>query len=169
MNNILIVNAGSSSLKYQLIDMTDEHTVAKGNVERIGIEGSKLTHKHPGRHLHRGTAAERPHRRHPPGARSAHGSRAWRDLLHGRDQRGWPPRAARRREVRGQLSHQRRGNGGHRGEHPAGPLHNPANLDGHPRLPGSDAGHAHGGGVRYRFPYDHAQGSVSVRPAAGLL
>ena len=48
MNNILIVNAGSSSLKYQLIDMTDEHTVAKGNVERIGIEGSKLTHKHPG-------------------------------------------------------------------------------------------------------------------------
>ena len=48
MNNILIVNAGSSSLKYQLIDMTDEHTVAKGNVERIGIEGSKLTHKDPG-------------------------------------------------------------------------------------------------------------------------
>lgn len=42
---ILVVNAGSSSLKYQLIDMQDESTVAKGLVERIGIAGSKLTHK----------------------------------------------------------------------------------------------------------------------------
>ena len=40
--NILIINAGSSSLKYQLINMNDESTVAKGNVERIGIEGSNL-------------------------------------------------------------------------------------------------------------------------------
>lgn len=40
---ILIVNAGSSSLKYQLIDMEDEQTIAKGLAERIGIEGSKLT------------------------------------------------------------------------------------------------------------------------------
>ncbi len=45
---ILIVNAGSSSLKYQLIDMEDESTIAKGLVERIGIEGSKLTHKAKG-------------------------------------------------------------------------------------------------------------------------
>ncbi len=40
---ILIVNAGSSSLKYQLIDMDNETTIAKGLIERIGIEGSKLT------------------------------------------------------------------------------------------------------------------------------
>ena len=33
---ILILNCGSSSLKYQLIDMTDESVVAKGNFERIG-------------------------------------------------------------------------------------------------------------------------------------
>ncbi len=39
---ILIVNAGSSSLKYQLIDMENEKTVAKGLVERIGIPGSCL-------------------------------------------------------------------------------------------------------------------------------
>ena len=39
---ILIVNAGSSSLKYQVIDMTDESTLAKGLIERIGISGSKL-------------------------------------------------------------------------------------------------------------------------------
>ena len=41
---ILVVNAGSSSLKYQLIDMDGEKELAKGLVERIGIEGSKLKH-----------------------------------------------------------------------------------------------------------------------------
>ena len=42
---ILIVNAGSSSLKYQLIDMDNEATIAQGLIERIGIEGGKLTQK----------------------------------------------------------------------------------------------------------------------------
>ncbi len=43
---ILVINAGSSSLKYQLIDMVDESVIAKGLCERIGIEGSKLEHKY---------------------------------------------------------------------------------------------------------------------------
>ncbi|MBS6927106.1 MAG: acetate kinase [Finegoldia magna] len=42
---VLVINCGSSSLKYQLFDMTDESVLCKGLVERIGIEGSKLTHK----------------------------------------------------------------------------------------------------------------------------
>ena len=42
---ILIVNAGSSSLKYQLIDMDGEKVIAKGQVERIGIEGGHLKQK----------------------------------------------------------------------------------------------------------------------------
>ena len=46
---ILVINAGSSSLKYQLIDMDTEAVLAKGLCERIGIDGSKLTHKVPGR------------------------------------------------------------------------------------------------------------------------
>ena len=46
---ILVINAGSSSLKYQLIDMETEAVLAKGQCERIGIEGSKLTHKVPGK------------------------------------------------------------------------------------------------------------------------
>ncbi len=46
---ILVINCGSSSLKYQLIDMDNENVLAKGLCERIGIEGSKLTHKVPGR------------------------------------------------------------------------------------------------------------------------
>ena len=36
---ILVVNAGSSSLKYQLLDRTDESVIAKGNCDRIGIDG----------------------------------------------------------------------------------------------------------------------------------
>lgn len=43
---ILVINAGSSSLKYQLIDMANESVLAKGLVERIGIEGSNLVHKY---------------------------------------------------------------------------------------------------------------------------
>lgn len=43
--NILVINCGSSSLKYQLINMENEGVTAKGLVERIGIEGSILTHK----------------------------------------------------------------------------------------------------------------------------
>lgn len=46
---ILVINAGSSSLKYQLIDMETETVLAKGACERIGIDGSKLTHKVPGK------------------------------------------------------------------------------------------------------------------------
>ncbi|MFA6696919.1 MAG: acetate kinase [Clostridiales bacterium] len=42
---ILIINAGSSSLKYQLIDMDNENVLAKGNAERIGIKDSLLTHE----------------------------------------------------------------------------------------------------------------------------
>ena len=48
---ILVLNCGSSSLKYQLIDMDNESVMAKGLCERIGIEGSKLTHKANGKEL----------------------------------------------------------------------------------------------------------------------
>ncbi len=41
---ILVVNAGSSSLKYQLLDMEDESVIAKGNCDRIGI-GGHVSHK----------------------------------------------------------------------------------------------------------------------------
>ena len=46
---VLVINAGSSSLKYQLFDMENESVLAKGLAERIGIEGSKLTHQPAGR------------------------------------------------------------------------------------------------------------------------
>ncbi len=42
---ILVLNSGSSSLKYQLIDMKNEEVIAKGNFERIGQNNSFLTHR----------------------------------------------------------------------------------------------------------------------------
>ncbi len=47
--NVLVLNCGSSSLKYQLINMNDESVMAKGLCERIGIEGSRLKHQPQGK------------------------------------------------------------------------------------------------------------------------
>lgn len=43
---VLVVNAGSSSLKYQLIDMSNEKVIAKGNCECINMKGGKIVHKY---------------------------------------------------------------------------------------------------------------------------
>lgn len=45
---VLVINCGSSSLKYQVLDMTDESLLCKGLVERIGMEGSVITHTKTG-------------------------------------------------------------------------------------------------------------------------
>lgn len=42
---ILVLNCGSSSLKYQLFNMDNERVLAQGVVERIGLNNSILTHK----------------------------------------------------------------------------------------------------------------------------
>ena len=46
---VLVVNAGSSSLKYQFFDTASSSVLAKGNCERIGIEGSRIIHKPAGK------------------------------------------------------------------------------------------------------------------------
>ena len=48
---VLVINAGSSSLKYQLIDMETEVAIAKGGCERIGIPGSFLKQKANGKEI----------------------------------------------------------------------------------------------------------------------
>lgn len=45
---VLVINCGSSSLKYQVLDMTDESLLCKGLVERIGMEGSVINHTKTG-------------------------------------------------------------------------------------------------------------------------
>ena len=47
--NVLVVNAGSSSLKYQLLNTTTGEVFAKGNCERIGIDGSFIVHSENGK------------------------------------------------------------------------------------------------------------------------
>ncbi|WP_019238350.1 MULTISPECIES: acetate/propionate family kinase [Enorma] len=47
--NVLVINAGSSSLKYQLLDTKTREVFAKGNAERIGIEGSFIGHEEYGK------------------------------------------------------------------------------------------------------------------------
>ena len=42
---VLVINCGSSSLKYQILDMTHESLMCKGLVERIGMDGSVITHE----------------------------------------------------------------------------------------------------------------------------
>lgn len=46
---VLVINCGSSSLKYQLFDMSNDDVIAKGLCERIGIEGSNLKHSPAGK------------------------------------------------------------------------------------------------------------------------
>lgn len=46
---VMVINCGSSSLKYQLLNMADESVMAIGLVERIGLEGSRVKHEIPGR------------------------------------------------------------------------------------------------------------------------
>jgi acetate kinase len=55
MRNVLVINCGSSSLKYQLLDMTDERLLAKGLVERIGLDDGIHSCAAPGREEFRET------------------------------------------------------------------------------------------------------------------
>ena len=57
---ILVVNAGSSSLKYQLFDMDAHKVIAKGNCEKIGIGGC-ITHKRPGKEDYKADVELRDH------------------------------------------------------------------------------------------------------------
>ena len=95
---VLVINCGSSSLKYSFYDTTDEASHARGLVERIGIDGT--------RHVHRGPKGE-VKRELPKGgfaeafkamAGGAHGRRRRRDRRRRRGERGRASRGPRRRE-----------------------------------------------------------------------
>ena len=48
---VLVINAGSSSLKYQLLDMETEKVIAKGNCERVGLSEPFIVYKHNGQEM----------------------------------------------------------------------------------------------------------------------
>ena len=69
---ILVINCGSSSLKYQLIDMTTETALASGLIERLGEPQGMLTHKnHPDTDSETHTVREQPIADHEAGLRLA--------------------------------------------------------------------------------------------------
>ena len=59
---ILVLNCGSSSLKYQLINMKDESVLAKGICERIGIEGANMKHQPEGKEAYKVTTPMESHK-----------------------------------------------------------------------------------------------------------
>ncbi len=59
---VLVINCGSSSLKYQLIDMEGERVLCKGLCERIGIEGQQDHTQGQRRRVGTGSALPHPHR-----------------------------------------------------------------------------------------------------------
>jgi len=59
---ILVLNCGSSSLKYQLINMKDESVLAKGLCERIGIEGANMKHQPEGKEAYKVTTPMESHK-----------------------------------------------------------------------------------------------------------
>lgn len=130
---VLIVNAGSSSLKYQLVDMDNEQMIVKGQVERIAIEGSHLNQKTPD--MSKVIDLYEPIPDHVVATKLM--LRALLDpekgVLKSVDEigRGGSPRAARRRGVHRQLHHHRRSEGCHPQVHPAGPAAQSGEPDGH--------------------------------------
>ena len=105
---ILVINAGSSSLKYQFMESEGGEVFAKGLCERIGIDG-RLTHKVPGRD---------DVTRDIPMPTHSEAIQAVLDIMvdpengviavHGRDRRGGPPRPPRRHGLHRELHHRRR-------------------------------------------------------------
>ena len=76
MSTILVINSGSSSFKYQLIDMESEEAVASGLVERIGESSGHTTHRGPSGHERAHARDPGPHGRFPRHARRLRPERA---------------------------------------------------------------------------------------------
>ena len=169
---VLVINAGSSSLKYQLIDMEGEKLLAKGLCERIGIDG----------HLkHTPLVGDKPVFNEDiplpatprPSPRSSTSSPAPSTASSAPCTRLTP--SAHRvvhggREVREQRPHKRRGHAGHRRLHSLRPAAQPRQHHRHQRLRRCHGqGRAPGRRLRHRLPPDHARQGLYVRPALQLL
>lgn len=161
---ILVINAGSSSLKFQLIDMDDESVKAKGLVERIGIEGTHFKQTVLGTDkVIEFTRNMKDHTEAISAVLSALTDKDnGRDLFSGRDRRLRSPRAAWRRDVQELRAGDGRDDEGHRGSRAARPAASAGEHRGHQGLPGGYADQAERCGVRHGFPSDHAEEGVPL-------
>ena len=158
--NVLVINAGSSSLKYQLLNPETGDLLAKGLCERIGIDG-KFTYKPQVEGKEKLDAVDVAMPTHAEaiaavldalvdpkngvissmkeidavGHRVVHGGEKFASSVVITD------------EVMAAIEEC----------NPLAPLHNPANIIGIQGLPGENARRAHGCRVRHRLPSDHAR------------
>lgn len=161
--NILVINSGSSSVKYQLYDMSTETLKVKGRIERIGSESAQLVRQAPGREewnevrevLNHSMTIEQMIRLlvdpilgviksirdiHGVGHRVVHGGEAF------------TAEALIDEEVKRQI----------RKLYDLAPLHNPAHMVGITAVEQRSPGNTTGGGLRYRIPSDNACSRVPV-------
>ena len=162
---ILVINCGSSSLKYEVWQMPQRVSLGRGLVERIGELKGRITQKTPRGELRARGAGAAPQGGHGAGPRGAHGPGEGHPGEPGGDRGRRPPRGARRRAVRRLRGHRRGRAEGHREERGARAAAQPAEPHRHPEaqavLPGREAG----GRLRHRVPPDHAPGRLPLRPA----
>ena len=164
--NVLVINCGSSSLKYQLIDSESEAVLAKGLCERIGIDG-RLVYQKTGLDKEITEAAMPTHKQaiqmvldalvNPKTGAIASLSEidaVGHRVVHGGEKFAasalLTPEVLKTIEECNDLA----------------PLHNPANLIGIRCLPGADAERTDGWRIRYRFPSDNAEESISLWSAS---
>ena len=162
---VLVINAGSSSLKYQLMDTDTRDVLAKGLCERIGIDG-RLTHKVPAKDLKH--EADIPMPTHAEAIQSvldallsdAHGvirsvseiDAVGHRVVHGGE------------EFAGSVFIDGAVMGALEKCIPLAPPQ-PRQHHRHQGLPVRHARRAHGGRVRHRLPSDHAGARLPLRPA----
>ena len=158
---ILVINAGSSSLKFQLIDMDNESVIAKGLVERIGTVDptTDLTYEWDGQKIKQKQLKKC--------ATHAQAMEIVLDVLVGKD------RTASEYDANDGKAHltgtaviadlKEIGAVGHRVLHGGEKFTASCLIDDAPRLPGGAAGRAPGGRVRHRLPPDHAPQGVPLR------
>ena len=169
--NVLVINCGSSSLKYQLINSDTEAVLAKGLCERIGIDG-RLVYKKAGRRRE-GRSQKLPMPTHKEaiqmvldaltnkksgviaslaevgavGHRVVHGGEKFTSSTVITDEADEGNRRVQRSCTASQ----------------------PGKPDRHPRLPGAYAERTDGSCIRYRFPSDNAGGGLSLRSSVRVL
>ena len=163
-NRILVINCGSSSLKYEVWQMPQRVSLGRGLVERIGELRERSHRRRP-----RGTARGRsrcPITRRPwswsarPSRTPSRGpSAAWRRSPESGIGSCTAGSSTRLRD------HRRGRRGGHREERRARPAAQPAEPHRHPRGAGGAARREAGGGLRYGVPPDHAARRLPLRPA----
>ena len=167
--NILVINCGSSSLKYQLINSDTEAVLAKGLCERIGIEGSQITYQPAGGDKEVTVSPMPTHTQAIQLVLDALTNEKNGVIKSLKEVGAVGHRVVHGGEIHILHSSHRGRHQGHRRMQRSGSAPQPGKPDRDPRMPGVNAGRSHGSSIRYSFPSDNAGGGLSLRPSLRVL